>query len=202
MFVSVAYASMFSQLSEFLGRRGHGFDLRAYNEQSLKDTHDIPHVDIQKRPTIFVGELANSWVLGSAGPQRYFLARKPGSDLLWIEDRQNPSKREWTTNSDKSVSELDRDYALVVRVADPEGGRLYIGGFSETGTIALVECLMDAKCMRSLVESAPKEWTSQNLEVVVAIPIISGSPGPPLVLATDSWKTEAANTPRELVKPN
>ena len=38
-----------------------------------------------------------------------------------------------------------------------------------------------------MLEKAPRNWDQKNLEAVIETQVIDGHPGPPTVLAVESW---------------
>jgi hypothetical protein len=194
-FISLSYLSTFTAMAEFMGRRGHSLDLRLYDEAPSANAPEISTRDIEKRPSIFIGDLANTSIADSGGPQRYYYRHSANSSEAWIEDRQDTSKREWAVNGDAPASKVTREYAILVRLSDGENARIYAEGMGEASTIAAADCLIDSSCINGMVEHLPKDWYTQNMEIVLAIPIISGRPGPPLVVASDFWSVEARKGP-------
>lgn len=176
-YIKLSEAAMLSRLAAFFNTKGRAFD--------LKDSKSVSFADIQHSPTIVLGGWSNPWMMGSVGMQRYYFGHQPGTTLHWIEDRQNPSSRKWIVDTSVNPSKLERDYAIITRIPDVEAGhpRMHIGGLGENGTIAAMDCVMDAKCIETLVSHAPKDWMTQNgVEWVIAIPMVSGSPDSPQVL--------------------
>jgi hypothetical protein len=54
------------------------------------------------------------------------------------------------------------------------------------GTRAAGECLVDADCLRS-TERLGGNWNRDNMQIVVAAPVIGEDSGAPRVVAVHSW---------------
>ena len=46
---------------------------------------------------------------------------------------------------------------------------------------------MDPVYLNAIVEKAPKNWDQMNLAAVIETHVIEGHPGPPTVVAVDTW---------------
>jgi hypothetical protein len=85
----------------------------------------------------------------------------------------------------------------VVRIvnADIANPRVTISGLTAVGTATASVCLQEPTCVDEIVRQAPKDWPSENIEVVIATQMIDGQPGPSRVLAVEGLKSRAAAFP-------
>ncbi len=171
-------------MTGFLAQQNRAFELRASDFTSS--------ADLDQGPSILIGEFGEkkSWVLNSVERRRYYFGGTPGKGPEWIEDRKDPKTRKWVVDGTLSTSTSKQDYVIVDRLADTGGGRpgLAVAGLSELGTIGGLECLMDVKCVNMILSDAPKDWTSMNIEAVLAVKTLNGNIAPPELVATEFSK--------------
>jgi len=60
-------------------------------------------------------------------------------------------------------------------------------GISEEGTEAAGEILYNPVYLDSLLAKLPPNWESLNMEAVIETQVIEGHPGPPSILAVETW---------------
>ena len=84
---------------------------------------------------------------------------------------------------------LEDDYAIVSRVYNPtiEQTVVTVAGASGYGTYAAGEFLTNQEYFAAAVHGAPRDWSLKNIQVVLHVKVISGTPGPPKVLAVHFW---------------
>ena len=77
----------------------------------------------------------------------------------------------------------------MARIHDKTTGQPVIiaAGISEEGTEAAGEILYNAEYLESLLAKAPADWEQKNMEAVIETQVIEGHPGPPNVLAVETW---------------
>ena len=107
----------------------------------------------------------------------------------WIEDRQNPSRRDWSVDFKQKYSQLTQDYAIVSRFSNPTTGQPVViaAGLGENGRIVVGEFLTDPRDIEDATKDAPKDWRTQNVEFVIATQVINETSGRPRVLTTTYW---------------
>jgi hypothetical protein len=106
----------------------------------------------------------------------------------FILDRQNPANRSWRHDSNIPYSEITEGYALVSRFVDPltEKMVVVVGGMGRDGTIAASEFVSDPHYL-DMLNARAKNWDKKNLQVVLATEIVTGTTGPPRILAAYAW---------------
>lgn len=183
--IAFSDASALFHLAEFLGSRGTSSRLQAASATTL--------TDLRQGPVVLVAGFDNEWTVRIAQSLRYRFESTlgPGPRIAWVEDRLNPSRRDWTVDFGQKYSQLSQDYAIVSRFSDPTTGQPVViaAGLGENGTIAAGEFLTDADEMLGATKSAPRDWRRGNIEVVLATQVIDGKSGPPRVLATYFWQS-------------
>jgi hypothetical protein len=142
---------------------------------------------LREGPSVLIGAFDNIWTLRVTQKLRFGFASKDGVALLV--DRKSPAQTTWATAWDLPYQKLSRDYAIVARIHDSTTGQPVIiaAGISEEGTEAAGEVLYNPVYLDSLLAKAPPNWEQLNLEAVIETQVIEGHPGPPDVLAVETW---------------
>lgn len=149
---------------------------------------DATFAQLREGPFVLIGAFDNIWTLRVTSKLRFGFESKDGTALLV--DRNSPNKTTWATAWDLPYQKLSRDYAIVARIHDKTTGQPVIiaAGISEEGTEAAGEILYNPEYLNSLLAKAPQDWESKNLEAVIETQVIGGHPGPPNVLAVETWQ--------------
>ncbi|HTX76273.1 MAG TPA: hypothetical protein VMD29_08720 [Terracidiphilus sp.] len=142
---------------------------------------------LREGPVVLIGAFDNIWTLRVTQKLRFGFESRDGVAVLV--DRNSPSKTTWATAWDLPYQKLSRDYAIVARIHDQTTGQPVIiaAGISEEGTEAAGEILYNPEYLDSLIARAPRNWTDKNLEAVIETQVIEGHPGPPNILAVETW---------------
>ncbi len=142
---------------------------------------------LREGPVVLIGAFDNIWTLRVTQKLRFGFESKEGEALLV--DRKSQKETTWATAWDLPYQKLSRDYAIVARIHDATTGQPVIiaAGISEEGTEAAGEILYNPVYLDSLLAKAPKNWDQMNLEAVIETQVIEGHPGPPAILAVETW---------------
>jgi hypothetical protein len=142
---------------------------------------------LREGPIVLIGAFDNIWTLRVTQKLRFGFESKDGVALLV--DRNSPNKTTWATAWDLPYQKLSRDYAIVARIHDKTTGQPVIiaAGISEEGTEAAGEILYNPEYLESLLAKAPQDWEQKNMEAVIETQVIEGHPGPPNILAVETW---------------
>jgi hypothetical protein len=146
--------------------------------------------DLRRGPSVFIGAFDNSWTLRLTSPLRFHFANDPQMTRLWIEDRANPSKRDWVLERSQQIQTgVYKDYAIVARLVDPNTDQFVVvaAGISRGGTVAAGEFLVDDHHMEEMLAQVPRDWKRKNLEIVLETQVIQGRSGPPRISAVHVW---------------
>ena len=149
---------------------------------------DTTFTDLQNGPTILVGLLNNNWSQRLM-PKLRFSVERPAINKYVIRDRNNPANNDWSIDYSTPYLDLTKDYALVLRMVDPETERTVIvaAGFTVFGTSAAGDFLTSRNEMKKLAAVAPHGWEKKNMEIVLSTDVIRGRYGPASVVATHFW---------------
>jgi hypothetical protein len=142
---------------------------------------------LREGPIVLIGGFDNIWSLRVTQKLRFGFESKDGVALLV--DRKSPNQTSWATAWDLPYQKLSRDYAIVARIHDATTGQPVIvaAGISEEGTEAAGEILYNPVYLDSLLARLPSNWEKLNMEAVIETQVIEGHPGPPNILAVETW---------------
>jgi hypothetical protein len=148
---------------------------------------DASFAQLREGPIVLIGAFDNIWTLRVTQKLRFGFESKDGVAL--IVDRKSPEQTTWVTAWDLPYEKLSRDYAIVARIHDSTTGQPVIiaAGISGEGTEAAGEILSNPVYLQSLLAKTPPNWEQMNMEAVIETQVIEGHPGPPSVLAVESW---------------
>ncbi len=164
------------QISGWFSARGKSASLRPYSWLKLRE--------FREKPVVSIGGFNNPWSLMFLSKLRYSLHADRAIGERWIEDRQNPSKRDWKV--DGSPEQSNVDYALISRYWDSETGQwvMVLSGLGPYGTEAAAN-LLTAPSLNVLL---PRNLRSaRNFQIVLKVVVVGGSAGSPQILAVHAW---------------
>jgi len=150
----------------------------------VKIGSDVSFADLRMSPTVLVGYSYTRWKEISR-ELRYFIdADKPP---LTVTDNGKPTN--WMLPHLGLDRRTDEDYAIVSRVFNPETRTmlLEIAGATQYGTNAAAELVSRPELMAEALRTAPPGWQRRNLQLVLHVKVISGTPASPTVVATWFW---------------
>jgi hypothetical protein len=165
-----------SRLSAMLTRMERPYRLRVGN--------DVSFHDLRTAPAILIGYSYTRWKEISS-QLRFFIdaSRSP----VGITDFGH------TTQFSLPNLPLDRhtneDYAIISRVFHPDTHAMLVelAGITQYGTDAAADLVTNADLMAEALRDAPPGWRNKNLQLVVHVKVISGTPSSPKVVAAHFW---------------
>jgi hypothetical protein len=163
--------------------RTYGKNYRVLSESTTTLT------DLRRSPSVFIGAFDNGWTLRLTAPLRFHFANDKSMTKFWIEDRNNPEKREWLLDRLQQKTEDYKDYAIVARFIPPDTDQVSVvaAGIGRGGTVAAGEFLVNENRMDEILKQLPVDWQKKNIEVVLETQLIQGRSGPPRVKAVHVW---------------
>ena len=181
-YIALVDAQAMLPLSQLLTRKGKKVEIRGSRVSSL--------ADLRGKACIFVGAFNNDWTMRLTSDLRFYF--EPGSSgmSMVIRDRRGLNHKDWAgSRSWPAPADLASDYAIVSRAYNPtiEQTFVSVAGASGYGTYAAGEFLTNEDYFAAALHDAPPDWYRKNMQVVLSVKVISGTPGPPKVLATHFW---------------
>jgi hypothetical protein len=165
-----------SRISAMLARMQHPYQLRIGSDVSFQD--------LRSAPAILVGYSYTRWKEISS-QLRFFIdvSREP----VGITDNGKPT--ELTLPNLPADRRTNEDYAIVSRVFHPDTHAMLVelAGITQYGTEAAADLVTNSDLMAEALRGAPVGWQNQNLQLVLHVKVISGTPSSPQVLKTHFW---------------
>ncbi len=138
---------------------------------------------LREGPFILIGAYDNIWTMRIT--QDLPFGFEYDANIRRIVDRKSTQGRAWTISSPNTTL----DYAIVARIHDKVTGQpvIVLAGILRAGTEAAGEVVSNSLHLDALLQKAPKNWDQLNLEAVIETQVIEGHPGPPTVIAIETW---------------
>ena len=142
---------------------------------------------LREGPNVLIGGFSNVWPLRVTEKLRFGFEMRDG--VLKLVDRKTSNAASWTVQHDASGQNTVRDYAIVARIRDDMTGQpvIIIAGILGSGTEAAGEVVYNHSYLDSLLQKAPRDWDQKNLEAVIQTDVVEDHPGPPTILAVETW---------------
>jgi hypothetical protein len=178
-FIALPDAMTLARIAGVLGSHNKRYTIQSEGATTFSE--------LRNGPVILIGAFNNEWTMRLTGQLRFNFKLDTDKSELWIEDRQNPARRQWIVNL--KAPAVDRDYAIITRVHDLTTDRIVTvaAGVLGYGTTAAGEFLSSPDYLVDMVRNAPRDWADKNLQVVLSTQVIGGNSGPPRVVATWFW---------------
>jgi hypothetical protein len=179
--ISIHDAEAFARLAALFNRAGRGANLRGGRLVSLKD--------LRGKPLVLIGAFSNDWTLSLTGESRFYFDVDRVHGGMVVRDRKQPDRIEWRIHNSWPMQKIPLDYAIVSRVINPvtEQTVVIAAGITHFGTQAAAEFLTNESYFAEALQNAPADWSRKNFQVVLSTQVMSGTAGPPKVLAIDVW---------------
>jgi hypothetical protein len=165
-----------SRLTAMLTRMRRPYRLRVGNDVSFQD--------LRTGPALLVGYSYTRWREISR-EMRYFIdtTRSP----IGITD--NGAATQWSLPQLPRDRHTDEDYAIVSRLfhQDTHAMLVEVAGITQYGTDAAADLVTNADLIAEALRGAPSDWQHKNLQFVLHVKVISGSPSSPRVVGKYFW---------------
>ena len=175
-FVAVSDVNSATQIAEMFGKMGEPYKLRIGNDVSFRD--------LRTTPAVLVGFSYTQWhEIGEHFRYSIDLSHRP------FGVSQDGTLTNWTIKTHPDDPVLDEDYAIVSRVFYPGTNSIIveITGISHYGTEAAADLVTNSALLQEALRGLPAGWQQKNLQIVLHVEVISGSPSVPTVVATHVW---------------
>jgi hypothetical protein len=150
---------------------------------------DAGFTQLREGPIVLIGAYNNPWTLRITQDLPLGFENGNGNQIHKIVDRRDPAKRSWTYQWRVPNTELAQDYAIVARFHDSVTGQpvIILAGILAEGTEAASEVVSSPEYLNSMLAQLPTNWDQKNMEAVIETHVIKGQPGPPTVVAAETW---------------
>jgi hypothetical protein len=150
----------------------------------LRIGSDVSFHDLRTAPAILVGYSYTRWKEISS-QLRFFIdaTRTP----IMITDSGRPTQ--FTLPNLPPDRRTNEDYAIVSRVFHPDTHAMLVelAGITQYGTDAAADLVTNPDLMAEALRGAPADWGKKNLQLVLHVKVIAGTPSSPRVVATHFW---------------
>lgn len=150
-------------------------------------TTQVRFSQLAEGPVILVGAFDNSWTMRLTQSLRFGFVQS--DDIVGIVDHRHPGASNWSIHLKEATNLQSGDFALVARYHDATLDQpvVIVAGLSTQGTEAAGKMLSNPTFLKAIFQQVKGNWRTVNVEAVVQTQVIDGSPGPPRVLAVESW---------------
>ena len=157
---------------------------RAGRPWQVKVGSDVSFADLRNSPTVLIGYSYTRWKQISR-EMRYFIDADRWPRMVTDNGKPTP----WALPNLPADRRTDEDYAIVSRVFHPETHAMLveISGITQYGTSAGAELVTQPDLLAEALKGAPPDWQNKNLQFVVHVRVIAGTPASPRVVATYFW---------------
>ena len=171
----------FSLISNLFAKKGRVAELRGGRLISL--------TNLRGRPAVLIGAFNNDWTMSLAGELRFYFDIDSINRAEIVRDRLNPGASDWKIVNVWPYKNITADYAIVSRVRNSTTEQTVViaAGITHYGTSAAAEFLTNPAYFAEAVKNAPSDWSSKNIQVVLSAKVMSGTAGPPRVMAVHFW---------------
>jgi hypothetical protein len=143
---------------------------------------------LREGPSVMIGAFDNPWTMRITQDLPIGF-EYDNNHVREVVDRKSVPRRTWTLQWQVPAQSLARDYAVVARIHDQVSGQpvIILAGILGEGTEAASEVVSNPAYLDAMLQKAPKNWDQLNLEAVIEANVIEGHPGPPTVVAVETW---------------
>ena len=142
---------------------------------------------LREGPFVLIGAFDNLWTMRIT--QDLPLGFEYSGSTRKLVDRKHIPKRSWSLEWPAPGTKNGLDYALVARIHDRVTGQpaIILAGIFGPGTEAASEVVSNPAYLAGILDKLPKDWRGLNVEAVIETRVIERHPGPPRVLAVETW---------------
>jgi hypothetical protein len=154
---------------------------RAYR---VKIGSDVSFQDLRAAPAVLIGYSYTRWREISK-EQRFFIDAEGRPRM--VTDNGKPTS--WALPNLPADRRTGEDYAIVTRVFHPDTQAMLVevAGITQYGTEAAADLITTPAFLAEALRDAPKGWQNKNLQLVLHVKVIAGTPVSPKVVANYFW---------------
>ena len=165
-----------SRISGLLERMHHPYRVKIGGDASFQD--------LRAAPAVLIGYSYTRWREISK-ELRFFIDAE--SRPRMVTDNGKPTA--WALPNLPADRRSNEDYAIVTRVFHPDTQAMLVEvvGILQYGTEAAADLITQPELLGAALYDAPKGWQNKNLQFVLHVKVISGTPATPKVVAAHFW---------------
>lgn len=150
---------------------------------------DLTPETMKQGPSVLIGAFTNPISQRITEQLRYTFVMDRAANQAYIQDRQNPTQRDWVVQSMAYPQNDYTDYAIVSRVLDPVTDRdaVVSAGIHRRGTLAAAQFLSRPEELEAVTARAPRDWRRKNMQAVLSVTVRNGRAERGRVIATYFW---------------
>jgi hypothetical protein len=174
--VTFQAASSIALLSSLIQRGGATAQLRF--------AASTPLTELREYPLVLLTGYNNPWTMRFVQPLRFHFAPEPEYAIV---DQTQPQVR-WARDPAVQYSSAD-DYALVARFWNrtTDSWVLVLAGVGRNGMEGAAQFVASPRYLQLLRDQIGKDFSNQNIEVVLKVSVVDGKTGAPSILAVNVW---------------
>lgn len=157
---------------------------RLHHPYRVKTGGDLSFQDLRTAPAVLIGYSYTRWREISK-ELRFFIDAE--SRPRMVTDNGKPTQ--WSLPNLPADRRTNEDYAIVTRVFHPDTQAMLVEvvGILQYGTEAAADLITSPELLAEALRAAPKNWQNKNLQLVLHVKVISGTPASPKVVASHFW---------------
>jgi hypothetical protein len=157
---------------------------RMHRPFRVKIGSDVSFQDLRSAPTVLIGYSYTRW-RDISKELRFFIDAE--SRPRMVTDDGKPT--EWSLPNLPPDRRTTEDYAIVTRVFHPDTQAMLVevAGFTQYGTEAAADMITNSELLADALHDAPQGWQNKNLQLVLHVKVISGTPASPKTVKTHFW---------------
>jgi hypothetical protein len=157
---------------------------RMHRPFRVKIGNDVSFQDLRAAPAVLIGYSYTRW-RDISKELRFFIDAESRPRI--VTDNGKPT--EWSLPNLPADRRTSEDYAIVTRVFHPDTQAMLVevAGITQYGTEAGADMISNPELLAEALHDAPKGWQNKNLQLVLHVKVISGTPASPKVVKTYFW---------------
>jgi len=150
----------------------------------VKIGSDVSFQDLRSAPAVLVGYSYTRW--REISKQLRFFIDAEGRPRM-VTDNGKPTA--WALPDLPPDRRTNEDYAIVTRVFHPDTQTMLVevAGITQYGTEAGADFITTPEHLAEALRNAPAGWQNKNLQFVLHVKVIAGTPTSPAVVGTYFW---------------
>jgi hypothetical protein len=157
---------------------------RLHRAYRVKIGSDVSFQDLRAAPAVLIGYSYTRWREISK-EQRFFIDAEGRPRM--VTDNGKPTS--WALPNLPADRRTGEDYAIVTRVFHPDTQAMLVevAGITQYGTEAAADLITTPEFLTDALRGAPNGWQNKNLQLVLHVKVIAGTPVSPKVVANYFW---------------